>query len=189
MNKNIEKTDELLNEQNENVVAGIIGAFLFALAGGVLWYLFYQMGFISGLAGIVGVICAVRGYSFFAKKESKKGIVISVIMAVLVIIISWYLCLATDVFTVHKEWLANGEITPLDMPTFFECVRFSYVYLFDSEVAIPYLSDLGIGLLFCIAGVVTSLINFNNKKANKLNRVNAKNAVNASEEESEKTEE
>ena len=86
MNKNIERTDEILNEQNENVVAGIIGAFLFALAGGVLWYLFYQMGFISGLAGSVGVICSVSGYSFFAKKESKKGIVIAVIMSIFVIL-------------------------------------------------------------------------------------------------------
>ena len=167
MNKNIERTDEILNEQNENVVAGIIGAFLFALAGGVLWYLFYQMGFISGLAGIVGVICAVRGYSFFAKKESKKGIVIAVIMSIFVIILSWYLCLATDVYTIHGEWLEAGEITPLDMPTFFECVRFSYIYLFDTEIALPYFADLGIGLLFCIAGVVTSLINFNKKGVKK----------------------
>ena len=167
MNKNIERTDEILNEQNENVLAGIIGAFIFALAGGVLWYLFYQMGFISGLAGIVGVICAVRGYSFFAKKESKKGIVIAVIMSIFVIILSWYLCLATDVYTIHGEWLEAGEITPYEMPTFFECVRFSYAYLFDPEVAVPYLSDLGIGLLFCIAGMVSSLINHKKKKAPK----------------------
>ncbi len=167
MNNNIETTNEIITEQNENVLAGTIGAFLFALVGGAIWYLFYQLGFISGLAGMIGVICAVRGYSFFSKKESKKGIVIAVIMAVLVIIISWYLCLATDVFAAHKEWLANGEITPLDMPTFFECIRFSYVYLFDAEVATGYFTDLAFGLLFCIAGVVTSLSSLKKKDAKK----------------------
>ena len=167
MNKNTEKTNEIITEQNENVLAGTIGAFLFALVGGVIWYIFYQMGFILGLSGMVGVICAVRGYSFFAKKESKKGIVIAAIMTVLVIIISWYLCLATDVLAAHEDWLANGEITPLEMPTFFECVRFSYVYLFDAEVAAGYLKDLAVGLIFCIVGVITSLSNLRKKRAKK----------------------
>ena len=63
----------------ENVVAGIVGAFLFSLAGGVLWFVIYLFGFIAGISGLVGAVCAIKGYSIFAKKESMKGIVISVI--------------------------------------------------------------------------------------------------------------
>ena len=54
----------------ENVVAGIVGAFLFSLAGGILWFLLYLMGFVAGISGLVGAVCAVKGYSVFSKKES-----------------------------------------------------------------------------------------------------------------------
>ena len=56
--------------KSENVLAGTVGAFLFALVGGVLWYVLYQIGFLAAISGIVGVICAIKGYSFFAKRES-----------------------------------------------------------------------------------------------------------------------
>ena len=31
-----------------------------------------QIGFIAGISGIIGVICAIKGYALFAKKESVK---------------------------------------------------------------------------------------------------------------------
>ena len=98
------------NGVEENVVFGVVGAFLFSLAGGVLWYVLYQFGFFAAISGFVGVIAAIKGYAFFAKKESKKGIVISVIIAVVVLVIAWYLCLANDVFTAYSQWYADGEI-------------------------------------------------------------------------------
>ena len=55
---------------SENVIAGIVGAFLFSLAGGALWFVLYLLGFIAGLSGLVGAVCAIKGYSIFAKKES-----------------------------------------------------------------------------------------------------------------------
>ena len=75
----------------ENVVAGIVGAFLFSLAGGILWFVIYLFGFIAGISGLVGAVCAIKGYSIFAKKESMKGIIISVIISLLVIVAAWYM--------------------------------------------------------------------------------------------------
>ena len=92
MNSSIKNSDT----QAENVLFGIVGAFLFSLVGGVLYYLLYQMGYLAALSGLVGVICAITGYSFFAKKESTKGTVISVIIAALVLVAAWYLCVASD---------------------------------------------------------------------------------------------
>ena len=66
-----------INENEENVVAGVVGAFLFSLVGGVLWFLLYQMGYIAAISGFIGIICAMKGYSFFSKGESKKGIIIN----------------------------------------------------------------------------------------------------------------
>ena len=134
-------------EVNENIFAGIVGAFLFSLAGGILWYVLYQVGFLAGISGVVGIFAAVRGYSFFAKKQSVMGIVISIAIAVLVLIIAWYLCLATDVYNAHKEWYNAGEIDY--QITFFQAVSFAYNYLAETDIAVAYLKDLGIGLALC----------------------------------------
>ncbi len=141
----------------ENVIAGLVGAFLFSLAGGAVWYLLYQVGFIAGISGIIGVVCAILGYRVFARKESIKGVIFATIIAALVIVLAWYLCLATDVFKAHKDWYANGEIEY--MPTFAECVRYGYTFLEEPEIARAYFADLGIGMLFCIIGAFASVRN------------------------------
>ena len=135
---------------SENVIAGIVGAFLFSLAGGALWFVLYLLGFIAGLSGLVGAVCAIKGYSIFAKKESIKGIVISVIIALLVMVLAWYLCLGYDIYMAYQEWFEMGEV---DFTlTFFESVQAAPVFLADSEIGLAYLGDLGLGLLFCVIG-------------------------------------
>ena len=155
MNNNTVKNEQEVLK--ENVIAGIVGAFLFSLAGGVLWFVIYMIGFIAGISGLVGAICAIKGYSIFAKKESIKGIIISVIMALLVIVLAWYFCIAYDVFIAHKEWFEAGEIDYT--LTFFESVRAVSFYLTDPEIGPAYLKDLGIGLLFCVIGGGSYVVN------------------------------
>ena len=157
------KTKE--NDTCENVVAGIVGAFLFSLVGGILWFLIYQLGFIAGISGVIGAVCAIKGYTLFAKKESIKGIIISVIIALLVIVIAWYFCLAYDVYDQHKHWYEEGEIDY--MFTYFESVQISHYYLSEPEIGPYYFGDLAIGLIFCIIGgasyVFTKIKNTKNK--------------------------
>lgn len=103
-----------LNQQpdiKENVLAGLVGAFLFSLAGGALWFVLYLVGFIAAISGLVGAICAIKGYSVFAKKESVKGIIMSVIISLIVMVIAWYFCLAHDIYTVYKEALPQVRST------------------------------------------------------------------------------
>ena len=57
----------------ENVLAGIIGAFLFSLVGGILWFVLYQIGYVASISGLVGVVCAVKGYTFFAKAKRESA--------------------------------------------------------------------------------------------------------------------
>lgn len=150
----------------ENVIAGVVGALLFSLVGGVLWYLLYQVGYLAAISGIVGVVCAIKGYSLFAKKESMKGIIISIIAAVVVIVIAWYLCLATDVYNAYQEWYANAEVK--FTISFADSVRVAYLFLEEPEIASGYLADLGIGLLLCVIGSVGYIINaFKRLKAEK----------------------
>ena len=56
-------------QEQENVLAGVVGAFLFSLVGGILWFVLYQIGYLAAVSGLVGVICAVKGYTFFANKK------------------------------------------------------------------------------------------------------------------------
>lgn len=149
--------NETTMQPKENVVAGVIGALLFSLAGGVLWFLLYQVGFLAGISGAVGVVCAIKGYEIFAKKESLKGVVIAIVAAVLVMALAWYLCLSFDVYQAYQEWYEAGEV---DFTlSFGESVMNAYLFLFDSEIALAYFKDLGIGLLLCGVGAFQSVVN------------------------------
>ena len=152
--------DNIKNQQTdvkENVIAGIVGAFLFSLVGGALWFLIYMFGFIAGISGLIGAVCAIKGYAIFAKKESVKGIIISVIIALLVIVLAWYFCLAYDVYTFYKEMYELGEIDFYF--SFFESVQISHLFLTDPEVAPAYFKDLAIGILLCIVGGGSYVVN------------------------------
>lgn len=144
-------------QESENVLAGIVGAFLFSLSGGILFFILYQIGILAAISGIVGVICAMKGYTIFSKKESLHGIIISTAIAILVLVIAWYLCLSMDVYQAWNEWYANGEVDYTI--TFFDSVRGAYQFLADPEVASGYWIDLGLGILLCVAGCIQPIIN------------------------------
>ena len=153
MNTN-NKAPVTLEPKQENVLAGAVGAFLFSLAGGLAWFGLYQIGFLAGISGILGIICALKGYAIFAKKESIKGVVISVIMTVIVLIIAWYLCVALDVCEAYKMWYEQGEV---DFTlTYGESVAVAYLFLFDSATW-GYWLDLLIGLAFCAFGIIPNV--------------------------------
>ena len=137
--------------KEENVLAGIVGALLFSLAGGIVWFLLYQIGYLAAISGIIGVVCAIKGYAIFGKRESVKGIIISTVLAFLVLVAAWYLCLSYDVYKTYQDLFANGEV---DFTlTFAESVREVYLILVeDTEIAIDCLKDLAIGLIFCVVG-------------------------------------
>jgi hypothetical protein len=139
-----------IEQKQENIVAGIFGALLFSLAGGIIWFLLYQIGYLAAISGIVGVICAIKGYGIFGKRESVKGVIISTVFAFLVIVLAWYLCIGYDIYNAYQEWFANGEID--FTVSFFEALGEVPLFFEESEIALAYLKDLGIGLLFCVIG-------------------------------------
>lgn len=140
----------------ENVFAGIVGAFLFSLAGGVVWFLLWQVGYVAAISGIVGVVCAIKGYSVFGKKESIKGVIISVIITIAVMVLAWYLCLSLDVYNAYKDWYAEGFV---DFTiSFGEAVRNAHLFLEEPEISGEYVSSLAMGLVFCVIGGVGYVI-------------------------------
>lgn len=145
------------NRTEENRIAGTLGAFLFALAGGLVYFALWQVGFIAAICGAIAVICAMKGYKLFAKKESLYGVVTSVVVSVLVIAIAWYFCLAFDVYDAYKEWYAAGEVeAPV---SFLEALLGAHVFLRDPEIAIEYVTNLVIGIALCAVGCISPVRN------------------------------
>lgn len=66
-------------------LCGILGAFLGALAGAVLWLLVSLFGIIAGLAGFVMLRLTLLGYEKFSGKLDKKGAVICLLLTVMMI--------------------------------------------------------------------------------------------------------
>ena len=171
--------------EKENALAGIVGAFLFSLVGGILWFVLYQIGYLAAISGLIGIICAVKGYTFFAKvkHESVKCIVISIITTGIVLAISWYFCVAYDIYLAYQEWFAAGEV---DFTyTFFESVRVVPLFFAEREILIAYLKDLGLGLLFAGLGVIYYL----SIREKRLKKQAAEAAAKAQETKEEETEE
>lgn len=140
-------------ERKENVLAGIVGAFLFSLAGGAVWVLLSFLNFYAGFSGLIGVVCAVQGYKIFSGKLTKRGVVISFVTALLVLVIAWYCCFAKDIYFAFKDWYAAGEVNYL--PTYLQCLSSGFVFLGNAEIAVPYFGSLLMGLLFAVIGSIS----------------------------------
>lgn len=138
------------DQVKENVAAGIAGAFLFSLAGGIVYFALYLIGITASISGFVGVICAIKGYSIFAKRESKRGVLIAVVASLLVIVLAWYFCLSFDVYTAYQEWYAAGEVEYA--LTFSESIACAHLFLEEPEIATSYFGNLALGLIFCALG-------------------------------------
>ena len=135
----------------ENVLAGVVGAFLFALLGGALYFIIYQFGYIAGICGLITVILSTFGYQLFSgKKNSVKGVVIAVIMSLVAIFLGEFMGLAYDIYKVFKT---EYEIT------FFDAVRATPSFLTESKILTPFLADLGIGYAL---GALASFANIRN---------------------------
>ena len=152
------------SEVQENVIAGIVGALLFSLAGAVIYFVLHLVGYIASISGLIGAVCAVKGYAVFAKKESKKGIIIAAIISLLVIVLAWFLGLAYDVYDSYKLWYESGDVDYT--LTFIESVRVAPIFLKEPEIAKSYLGDLAISVLFTLLGAGSYIFN-KIKNANK----------------------
>lgn len=86
--------------QKENILLGLVGAIGGVLLGTVLWVVIGLVGFIAGIAGYAMVFCGMKGYEMLAKKLSRKGIVMCIILSCLMILGAEYISLG---ITIYKE--------------------------------------------------------------------------------------
>ena len=85
-----------------------------------------------------------------------KGIIIASIVAFLVLVLAWYLCLGKDIFDAYQLWYQNGEIE--STLSYTESLRAAPLFLKDPEVGPAYYKDLAIGLGFALIGSIGTII-------------------------------
>ena len=85
-----------VEEKKENIIAGIVGAFLGTLIGLLCIVVVDQLGYMASISGVVMGVCAIKGYQLLAGKMSLKGIVISSVFMICVVYVSQQLSWAID---------------------------------------------------------------------------------------------
>lgn len=134
-----------LDNKKENAFTGTIGAFLGSLIGTLAIVIFGQIGYVVTLAGIIMGVCVIKGYELLGNKLSKKGIVISIIIVVLMTYIAnridWSISIAKQL-----EW------------GFFESfINCDYVLEYF-EIKGSYYGDLALKYLFTLFGAIPLIV-------------------------------
>jgi curved DNA-binding protein CbpA len=129
----------------ENYGAGLLGALLFALGGGVIWGVIYYFGYLSAIAGILTIFLAGLGYKKFGhvQKLSLAHKIICLVITVVVGIIAMYCSTAVELHSAYADWYAEGSVDYT--LTYFECLRYLPIVLQDVGIG-SYIADLGISL-------------------------------------------
>ena len=70
-------------QKKENIVGGIVGALLGSLLGALSILVLSQLGYVAAVSGAIMAVCVLKGYEMLGGKLTKKGIVISVIIMIL----------------------------------------------------------------------------------------------------------
>ena len=78
--------DQETKTKQENIVAGIVGAFLGSLVGVLCTILIGQLGYVASVSGLVMAVGALKGYELLGGRLSKKGAIIS---SVLVLVMTY----------------------------------------------------------------------------------------------------
>lgn len=142
---------------NGNIVAGVVGAFLFALIGGLIYFVVYQLGVIAGVCGLIMFVLANFGYNLFAKPSNKNttvSIVVSVIAMAIMIFLAEYFCLSFEIYNVYK-----GEGI-----TIFDAVRATPEFLAEPEVRDAVVGDLIFAYIFGFLASISNIVKAKKKK-------------------------
>ena len=145
-----------LSGQKEKVAAGILGAVLFALIGGIIYVALYKADIFPPLSGLAAAALSIFGFRLFAKKPSLKSIFISLGVTVVMLVLFMSLMLAWDAYDVYLEWYSEGKVKqPI---TFFQALLYGHQFLAEPAVLTYYLKQLGLTALFCVIGSVLFFI-------------------------------
>ncbi len=151
----LKEKDDFLDDR-EKVWLGILGAFLLSLIGGGIWCGFLWIDIFRPVCGIAIVVFAIIGYRVFTKKNSTKGLVISILVSLFTVVLTNYFVLVIEVYYSFKQWYADGQY--FTKVSFFEAIRGSYQFLSEETIRAEVLRDLGLGVAFLLLGAFPFIV-------------------------------
>lgn len=142
-------------KKKEKTVAGLFGAILFALIGAASWIAVYCFCNAAWICGILIAVLAFVGYRVFAKMWSFKGNVISIVVALLCVLATSFICFSIDVYVFQDELFAGSYGHKLNI---FESMSAASKLLADPNYALAYLEQTALGIVFCLLGSVYFIV-------------------------------
>ena len=132
--------------------AGILGAVFGALAGAAIWVGMYQLGYLVGIASMVGVILALKLYEKFAGGLDTFGVVISAVVALAAMVAANVAAYALAIFLAVRESTTPGRAD------FFYILRNFGPLMESADAWGDFAADLAIGLLLGIVAAAGSIV-------------------------------
>lgn len=129
--------DSQKQSKHENVVGGIVGALLGSLLGVLSIVIFSQLGYVAAVSGVIMAVCTLKGYEMLGGKLTKKGIVISVILMILMTLVGdrvdWAIALMKEV---DVDFISAYRAIPqllkeeiIDMSTYVGSLLMQYLFV------------------------------------------------------------
>ncbi len=149
--QNVENSDEEDNG-NGNILAGFVGAFLFSIIGGLLYFVLYQVGIIAGICGLAIFVLANFGYGLFAKTKNKAsiaGLIAAIVATIVMIFLAEYVSLSFEIFQAYKD---QGI-------TIFDAIRATPEFLAEPEIGNAVAGDLAFAYIFGFIASISNIVN------------------------------
>lgn len=126
-----QEAPQLQPQKPENVVAGMIGAIVGALIGGASIVLLDQIGFVASISGFLIAFLALKGYEWLGGRLTKKGIVASIVLCLIVPLLAYFMSIAI-------YWTQD-----VPYPTLGE----AFSWVLESATYVEFWGDIGLNLL------------------------------------------
>lgn len=137
-----------LNEEKENIVAGIVGALVGSVFGVIAIIVIGQLGYVASLSGVILAVCAIKGYELLGGKISNKGIILTSIVIIAMTYLGHRLETAIEF----------SQATGIPMLDFFKMINYSFFKEFPDECR-TYYGNLAMLYLFVLFGAVPTIFN------------------------------
>lgn len=147
--------EERISQANKksNVITGIVGALIGSLIGVLAWVIIYNLGYIASLAGLITVVCAMKGYEKLGKHLDTKGVIISVIISVLMIYLANQTAWAIEIVNVFNQ--AGQQISFFDAyRNLFDILKEIEMLSGDNNIISAFYGDLVMGYVLSAIAII-----------------------------------
>ena len=134
-------------EKPVNYLTGTIGALPGVIVGIVLWIIISKLGYIAGIAGILMMLCSLKGFELLGGRLSIPGIIICVVLDLIAVYFAHNISCAIEIMDTMKDYNVDYS--------FSEAYKSISEFMKMGEFKNAYYHDLIIGYGLTIVSIVS----------------------------------